>query len=65
MGDSFKVTQQVTELKYPGARPCTQAATPQPALRKETSEKRKRRGSERRGGRTGSIREERWQNPSF
>ena len=38
MGDSSKVTQQVTELKSPGARPCMQAATPQPALRKETRE---------------------------
>lgn len=53
MGDSSKVTQQVTELKSPGARPCMQAATPQPVLRKQT------RGGERgRGGRVGGGKEE-------
>lgn len=63
MGDSSKVTQQVTELKSPGARPCTHAPTPQPALQKETREEEEERGEEEaeERRRTG----EGWQNPSL
>lgn len=35
MGDSSKITQQVTELKSPGARTCPGVPTAQPALRKK------------------------------